>query len=184
MPGTTSRTRPSEPPASKPSIARSIVIDASPERVWEAISTPGVLEIAHPFCRENPVASWPGIGSKDRIVYYNGLVMERQFVRWVDGVGYDLEIRPAGRDERSSVAWRIGSEADDKASLSITIYPAVGALGRRQTDRLLKLLGRYLDSVVRGFEHYLRTGQPVRRNQFGAHRMFSGAPKDGSPQRA
>ena len=33
----------------------------------------------------------------------------------------------------------------------------------------------YLDSVVRGVAHYVETGDPVTRNQFGAHPIYSPA---------
>ena len=32
---------------------------------------------------------------------------------------------------------------------------------------------KYLDSVVKGFNHYITTGKPVKRNQFGSHSWFS-----------
>ena len=31
----------------------------------------------------------------------------------------------------------------------------------------------YLDGVVRGVAHYSTTGDPVTRNQFGAHPLYS-----------
>ncbi len=30
------------------------------ETVWRVISTPGNLELCHPFCASNPVHTWPG----------------------------------------------------------------------------------------------------------------------------
>lgn len=178
---------PSRSSSTAPGVSRSIVIDAPPNRVWEAISTPGILELTHPFCRKNPVESWPGSDSKDRIVYYNGLVMVREFARWLDGIGYDLLIRPSGTSERSEVTWRVRPAQEGRARLTITLRPALRELKQRRADRLLSLLGRYLDSVLRGFDHYIRTGHPVRRNQFGAHRMFSPASSasrtsDGTPR--
>ena len=49
-------------------------IEASPQRIWFAITKPGNLEDCHPFCKKNPVYEWPGVGSKDVIHYYSGWV--------------------------------------------------------------------------------------------------------------
>lgn len=149
--------------------------------VWSVISSPGNLELCHPFCRRNPVESWSGVGSRDAIEYHSGWLFERRFTGWIDGVGYDLEIgRKGGR--RSAVAWRIREVEDGTSVLGITIYP-VGLQHLPVVIRWLPhlitmrpMLRTYLDSVLRGFDHYITTGQPVTRNQFGPHRWFS--PKD------
>ena len=64
-------------------------IAASADDVWAAISAPGNLEAAHPFCARNPVSVWPGSESRDQIHYLSGWVYERRFKRWIDRVGYD-----------------------------------------------------------------------------------------------
>jgi len=74
------------------------VINAPVGEVWAAISAPGNLELCHPFCAENPVEAWPGVGSRDEVHYLNGTVYTRRFHTWIDGVGYDLDIGvPDGR---------------------------------------------------------------------------------------
>jgi hypothetical protein len=153
-------------------------INAAPSEVWSVISSAGNLERCHPFCRRNPVELWPGVGSRDSIEYYSGWLFERNFTGWIDGVGYDLEIgRKGGR--RSAVSWRIRETEDGNSVLGITIYP-VGLQHLPTVIRWLPhlvtlkpMLRGYLDSVLRGFEHYITTAQPVRRNQFGPHRWFS-----------
>ena len=73
-------------------------IAAPAPKVWDAISMPGPLQPCHPFCARNPVVAWPGDGSRDEVHYLNGWILERRFQRWVDGIGYDLEIgRRGGR---------------------------------------------------------------------------------------
>ena len=42
------------------------------------------------------------------VAYLNGLAYERQFSRWTEEIGYDLDIGRAG-GETSFVSWRIGS---------------------------------------------------------------------------
>jgi hypothetical protein len=157
-------------------VARSI--EAPAGDVWAAISTPGNLEICHPFCEKNPVHSWPGAGSRDEIHYLSGWVFERRFRHWIDGIGYDLEIgRPGGGT--SLVSWRITPEGGRQSTLSITVHPdvlqhlPVAVRWLPHVLRVRPLLKRYLRSVVRGFEWYLKHGEPVPRNHFGTHPWFS-----------
>lgn len=160
-------------------VAVSQSIAASPADVWAAMSAPGNLEPCHPFCARNPVRVWPGKNSRDEIHYLSGWVFERRFLRWMEGVGYDLEIgRPGGRT--SLVTWRVTGSGAESSVLTITVCPFalqnVPAVLRwiPHTLRLRPLLRRYLSSVTRGFEWYVTRGEPVPRNQFGRHPWFSG----------
>jgi len=153
-------------------------IAASADEVWDAISTPGNLEACHPFCASNPVQAWPGPDSRDEVHYLNGLVYKRRFLRWHDGVGYDLEI--SRRDDTiAAVSWRITPVDENNSVLRITVYPAllqnwpVIVRWIPYLLRLRPLLRKYLDSVVRGFEWYVVRGEAVPRNQFGQHPWFS-----------
>ena len=153
-------------------------IAAPAEGLWEAISMPGNLEPCHPFCARNPVRAWPGEGSRDEIHYLGGRVLERRFCRWIDGVGYDLEIAEHGGGV-SFVSWRILPVENQGSILRIAIYPHLLQnlpVAVRWLPYLLyigPMLERYLWSVVGGFEWYLARGEPVPRNQFGAHPWFS-----------
>jgi len=153
-------------------------IETSPNNIWSVISSPGNLEDCHPFCDKNPVHKWPGVGSNDTINYYSGWVMHREFITWIDGVGYDLSIgRKRGR--KSYVSWRIIEEQKNISTLSITIYPH--ALQNipvfvRWIPHIIYIqpsLHSYLKSVIRGFEWFIKTGKPVRKDQFGSHKWFS-----------
>lgn len=155
-------------------------IGAPVGKVWAAMSMPGNLEWCHPFCAVNPVTAWPGPGSQDEVHYYNGLVYQRRFVEWVEGVGYDLEIGES--DQRKSlVQWRLEPDGHNRSTLTITVFPwllqdlptAVRWLPHRAY--LKPLLGRYLSAVGRGFEWYVTRGIRVTRNQFGPHPWFSPA---------
>jgi len=105
-------------------------------------------------------------------------VFERQFSRWIDGVGYDLDIGRSGGGS-SSVSWRITPIDDQNCYLRITVYPQVLQAVPpviRWVPHLLRvrpLLKSYLSSVVQGFEWYVTRGEPVPRNQFGSHPWFS-----------
>lgn len=153
-------------------------IDASSQRIWEAISRPGNLNDFHPFCEKNSVVEWPGVGSKDIIHYYSGWVLHREFVNWFEGIGYDLTI---GRDDKknSFVSWRISRDHEENSELSITIYPHAlqnipSAI--RWIPHIIYMqpaLHSYLESVTKGIEWFITTEIPVRKNQFGSHKWFS-----------
>jgi hypothetical protein len=160
-------------------------IAASPQKVWDVISMPGKLEPCHPFCAKNPVSVWPGPESRDEVYYLSGWVFERRFRRWFDGVGYDLEIGRQGGSS-SLVSWRISPGDAQNCTLRITVYPyplqniPVVVRWLPHLVRLRPMLKRYLSSVVRGFEWYVIRGEPVPRNQFGAHPWFSARPSAAS----
>jgi len=153
-------------------------LPAAADEVWRVISSSGNLTLYHPFCRENPVEKWPGTGSRDGVLYYNGMELWRDFTNWIDGVGYDLFIGKKG-GRKSRVIWRISHPGNNECSLTITIEPYwlqnVPAFIRRlpYVLRLRPLLSSYLESVLKGLEYYITTGQKVKRNQLGAHPFFS-----------
>ena len=97
-------------------------IKAPAGRVWDAISMPGNLEPCHPFCARNRVEVWPGEGSRDEVHYLSGWVFERRFCRWINGVGYDLEIGTRG-GKSSFVSWRILPVNNGNCTLRIAVYP-------------------------------------------------------------
>ncbi len=156
-------------------------IEAPVDKVWNTISMPGNLEHCHPFCVKNPVQVWPGEGSQDEVHYLSGWIFERRFCRWIDGVGYDLEIGRRGGGS-SFVSWRIMPVDYHECVLRIAVYPhalqnlPVTIRWIPHILRLGPMLRKYLLSVVKGFEWYIVRGEPVPRNQFGIHTWFS-APK-------
>ena len=157
-------------------LSRTMAVPA--ERIWETITTPEVLEQSHPFVDKNPAERWSGVGSRDRIYYYSGMTLTRHITRWIDGVGYDLEATDEqGRTSR--VIWRVHDVDGASSTLTIAIRPYLF----ERAPRLLRwlphhlylrpLIRHYLDSVLKGFEVYITTGETVRRNQFGSHYVFS-----------
>lgn len=153
-------------------------IAAPAENLWAAISMPGNLEPCHPFCHSNPVTVWPGATSRDEVHYLSGWVYQRRFKRWIDGVGYDLEIGGHGQ-ATSLVSWRVEPVDRNVCTLGITVHPHLlqnkPAVVRWAPHLLYvaPMLRKYLSSVVRGFEWYVTRGEPVPRNQFGTHPWFS-----------
>lgn len=159
-------------------VAAERTIAAPASELWRAISSPGNLELCHPFCASNPVRNWPGPNSRDEIRYLSGWNYERRFTGWIEGVGYDLEIGRRGGGQ-SFVTWRILSVDQGQSTLRITVCPH--ALQNipvllRWMPHLLWLrpqLRNYLESVVGGFEWYVIRGEAVPRNAFGSHPWFS-----------
>ncbi|MDX1420113.1 MAG: SRPBCC family protein [Rubricoccaceae bacterium] len=157
-------------------------IRAPRDRVWATIAAPGNLEAAHPYVKANPVERWPGPDARDRIVYDSGLQLIREATAWHDGsdgeYGYDLAVwnRPGAV---SRARWRVTEEGPAASRLTITIWPYLLAswpAGVRQLGQALAVrpaMRWYLRSVVLGFRHVVETGEPVQRNQFGWHPMFS-----------
>lgn len=134
--------------------------------------------MCHPFCDKNPVRNWPGPGSLDQVHYHNGLIFERRFQRWIDGIGYDLEIGTRGGPS-SFVSWRISPAGNQTCALSIAVYPhvlqnlPVAIRWLPHVLRLRPMLRKYLTSVIKGFDWYITHGEPVPRNNFGPHPWFS-----------
>ena len=154
------------------------IIEADSESVWQVISQPGQLPRYHPFCQATTVLKWPGVGAKDTVSYYSGVHYERDFVRWLEGVGFDIEVGPPSR-KTARVEWRITAQGERQSELAITVIPYLkgdlsGPQKRAYQQRLFgDTIAQYLDSVVRGVGYVATTGQAVQKNQFGSHPMYS-----------
>jgi len=156
-------------------------INASADKVWEVISTPGSLNFCHPFCKENTIAKWGEIGAEDTIEYYNGLVLNRLFTEWHEGKGYELLIGDS-TNATAKVLWTITSVKDriSKLSIAINVFPDIALKKYPKLLRgiirrfyFLPNMSKYVKAVVKGFKYYIETGSPVKINQFGYNRMFS-----------
>ncbi len=74
------------------SIKRTKKLDFSKDEVWNVITTPNYLNETHPFCKNNTVVTWPGVGSKDILEYLSGLTFEREFTQWDENGYVDFEV--------------------------------------------------------------------------------------------
>ena len=136
------------------------------DRLWQAISTPGYLESCHPFCERNDVVSWVADDRRDHIRYYSGLGFDRIAVQWSPPVGFQLDVGLPGRPDPNRVHWDF-EDAGDGTRVTITIHrsPTIA------TDP--EILAPYLESVLGGLAHFVETGTPVTKNQFGSNPLFS-----------
>jgi hypothetical protein len=147
----------------------SIIIAAELERVWAEVERPGHLERFHPFCEANPVMSWIDDDRRDRVVYFSGLVLDRTFTAWTPPHGFRLDGGPPDDAHTRSVHWNFDPVSGAPGSTRATIAIHGGGDSGRET------LEDYLDSVLLGLRHVVEGGEPVTKNQFGAHPVFSPA---------
>lgn len=161
-----------------PAMRAAVDIAASAGDVWAAISERGNLVNIHPFCESNDVERWPGPEGRDHVRYYGGVHYQRDVGEWRDGVGYELIVGPPP-GKIASADWWI-EPAGDRASrfgIDVTSYvrTAMDPVKRRryEAEVIQGAIPPYLEAVVNGVAHYVETGDPVTRNQFGAHPIYS-----------
>jgi hypothetical protein len=157
-------------------LARTIRAPAA--EVWKVISTAGQLNKYHPYCEENKVFKWPGVGSRDGVKYHSGFYMQRDFFSWREGAGYDLEIGPPPR-KTAWISWNIRYLGEAESELSITVTPILESHLLETTKKSFvetyfgKSIEIYLDSLLRGVEQFVTTGHEVKARQFGAHPVYA-----------
>jgi len=153
-------------------------IAAPAERVWAVMATPAGLTQWHPFMATHTAERWDGVGSKDQLTYYSGLVWDREVMNWLEGTGFDLKVTRNGKQESWAI-WRVTPIDDGNCVLRITgrveyikklPFPIRWALLK---FKMKPVFSRYLRQILEGFAHYAETGERVTRNQFGPHSFFS-----------
>lgn len=153
-------------------------IQAPAVDIWNVISKPGQLNKYHPYCRENKVYKWPGAGSRDGVAYYSGLYMERDFLYWREGAGYDLLIGPPPR-KSSWISWNILPLGEAQSELSIMVTPILEShlLESTKQSFVKAYFGRsievYLDNLLQGVDQFVMTRQAVEARQFGTHPVYA-----------
>ena len=79
----------------------------------------------------------------------------------------------------SFARWRIEESASGACSFSIEVTSYIRNevssedRSRYETTVIKAAIPPYLDAVVQGVAYYVETGEPVIRNQFGAHKIYS-----------
>ena len=160
------------------SIESKIELKRSQKKVWELISTPGILESVHPFCKKNKVLLWKENNEKqDLLVYLNGLEYYREFKKWDAPNGFELNIGKKD-GKKSKVVWQI-KKCGGNSELKITVFPY-------RSSKIPKIfyfwvhyfyikpkLKNYLSSVLNGINWYLDNKIKVKKNQFGPHPWFT-----------
>ena len=157
------------------SLAR--IIQAPAAAVWKLISSPGQLPKYHSYCRENKVYKWPGVGSRDGVLYHSGFYMERDFMCWREGAGFDLQIGPPPR-KSAWASWNIRHLGEAQSEVSLMVTPILESHLLETTKKIfVQNFGTnteiYLDSILRGVEQFVMTGQEVEARQFGAHPIYA-----------
>jgi hypothetical protein len=97
---------------------------------------------------------------------------------WREGAGYDLQIGIPPR-KTSWVSWNIDVRGPTQSELSIAVTPILEAHLRDDVKEIFvqtyfgKSVSVYLDSLLRGVEQFVTTGNPVRPRQFGSHPVYA-----------
>ena len=147
-------------------------------KILNLIREPGNLNKYHPFCKKNEIINWPGNGSVDHLEYHNGMKFNREFYNWTDN-GYDLRI--GGKRNMAIVNWVVEGD-ESRSSLTVRINPNIKnyiLIENRLIQRLFwflyikPMLQSYINHVIKGFNHFMKTETNVLPNQFGTHRWFS-----------
>ena len=158
-------------------VSHSIKLPIPSSKLWTIISSKKNLELFHPFCKKNICIKWPGINSVDEIHYYNGKIYTRNFINWIENVGYDLYISRQDSAE-SLVKWRI-KKVNCNSILTISIYPYLFNTNIKFLNFfpfflfVRPILYNYLKKIGKGLLYFTKTQNKVQRNQFGKHIWFS-----------
>jgi hypothetical protein len=153
-------------------------VAVSAEKAWEIISLPAGLTKWHPFMEKHTTDCWNGIGSKDHLTYYSGFEYDREVVKWIDGVGYDLKVTDKKKHDNTSI-WRITPIDSQRCILRITgRVDFIKKFPFAVRWALLKfkmkpVFSQYLFQILEGFAYYAETGKQTKRNQFGPHPIMS-----------
>jgi hypothetical protein len=160
------------------SAEKSMLISAPKDEVFTVLSQRGHLESFHPFCKENLVFAWEAENRRDRIIYNNGRVLDRQFISWAEGEGFELLIGESV-ERRSLVSWSLEVSQPAGCMVHIAVKPhlyaglSAPAAAVIHKAWIRKSLVRYLESVLLGLKHFCETGEKVEPNKWGVHPWFS-----------
>ena len=161
-----------------PAIEAAWKITVAASDVWAVISEPGNLTNVHPFCATNEVERWPGPGGRDHVHYYSGVHYQRDVLEWREGTGYDLIVGPP-HGKTAVATWWIDPNSATSCNFGINVTSYVRSDVHREAREeyeetvIRSAIPPYLRGVVQGVAHYAQTGDPVKRNQFGAHDIYS-----------
>ncbi|MBF24940.1 MAG: hypothetical protein CMP49_00245 [Flavobacteriales bacterium] len=158
-------------------VSYTVLLPTSAHKLWSLISSPNNLEYFHPFCYKNIITKWPGLNSIDQVHYHNGHLYKRNFVKWINNIGYDLLISNE-KSPKSFVKWRI-KDLDSQCKLTITIYPYIYNMNSKWLNAVpfffivKPSLYNYLQNIGKGLIYHIETNNKVAKNQFGNHNWFS-----------
>lgn len=146
--------------------------------LWAIISASGNLINVHPFCARNPVERWPGVDGADHVYYYSGIHYRRDVSEWLEGEGYELLVGPP-TGKVAKARWQIQPTPTNDCKFSIEVISYVRSDVGQETRAIYEqkmireAIPPYLEAVVKGVAYFAETGDPVRRNQFGHHHIYS-----------
>ncbi|MHA1592026.1 MAG: hypothetical protein ACTSUP_06120, partial [Candidatus Heimdallarchaeaceae archaeon] len=113
----------------------------------------------------------------------NGMELERNFIEWEIEKGYKFLIGKKEEKKKTEVHYEIKKLKDVGEGEKTLVLVSLKMPNLERIPVILRWIphflylkpkmNKYQDSVLKGFEYYIKTGKPVERNLFGSHSWFS-----------
>jgi len=156
----------------------SLKINASRKDVWKVMATTGHLEKVHPFCKLHTSKKFQGVGDQDFFVFYNNKEFNRIVIDWKDGESFTLDLFDE-TNYKQIVIFKVVEDVSGKSLMSIRFETnsfkdvPESKWDENYIKKVISNHKHYFSSVLRGFNHFITTGEVVKRNQFGIHQEYS-----------
>jgi hypothetical protein len=156
-----------------------IQIDCPQDKLWNLLKTPEHLKLTHPYCKDHTAETWGVVGAKDVLLFNNDNKVRRKVIV-MDEHFFILSLI---QDEKKENDIKVKFEAHKLNDNKCELYMTVSVDSFKKIPRpiwwlyaRLKLVPSYdlyISSVIKGYKHYLETGEVVTKNQFGYHPAYS-----------
>ena len=161
------------------SLTGTIFIEKSGAHVWDILTTPGHLELVHPFCKFHKKVAWDTVGQEDSGEFYSGEKMNRKLIYINKGVSYTMEL--TGRKQKKTTTTFHIKENKESSGIDFSVSLITGAFNKMPRPfwkiyiqkKVEYNLESYLSSLLNGIKFYSETGIPVTKNQFGSLKSVS-----------
>lgn len=156
-----------------------IRINCSQEKLWEILRTPEHLKLTHPYCKDHVAKEWGVLGAQDKLVFNNDNFINRTVIH-MDKHFFILSLV---QNEKKENDIKVKFEAHEINDNQSELYMTVSVDSFKKIPRpiwwiyarykLVPSYDLYISSVIKGYKHYLETGEVVTKNQFGYHPSYS-----------
>lgn len=161
------------------SMRGTLYIEKPVAHVWEVITTPGYLELVHPFCKFHEKVAWNTVGQVDSGEFYSGEKLTRKLTQITKEEGYEMDVI-GNKNKKSKIIFSLKKNTTLKGtdfSIHLTTQafnkmprPLWKIFIKRKVESNLEV---YLSSLLNGIKFYAETGIPVTKNQFGNLKLVS-----------
>ena len=131
----------------------------------------------HPFVKTHSTPDLPiEAGSTDSLQYNSGIVINRTYGETEIGPDYltsHVDVSVSGMEDQLAGYVRTTLRASDTGTPNQCLCEVTLERANEWSDAESSLSRQYLDQMLQGFAYYLETGEPVTKNQFGPHPIYS-----------